>query len=137
MGKRFPTYGKICYTVVVNVVQNFYIWLTLKEITMTAITTAPAIVVGTLCTQYYPNDKYPYEVVEVISATKVMVRGMGHHSKGFDEPSDDVFSIPTNTPICITLRKDGAWHKEGAKIGRNDRVPFGMGRAVYYRDQSI
>jgi len=90
----------------------------------------------TLC---YPNDSYPYTIVEIKSARCVFIQE--DEAKRIDdrgpytENQEYNYSRNKDAPkVKITLRKNGNWYRVGESMRRS---PFVLGHRRYYRDPHI
>lgn len=80
------------------------------------------------------SDTYPYEIVEVVSAKKVMIRpmntvmaddwqpemvagGYSAHCTNSDSQRWVITPCHTAEPFAVTQRKDGKWYAEGGAKG--------------------
>lgn len=94
--------------------------------------------VGHKVTQQYPSDRYPYEVVQVLSPKCVLVRSMGHKvvsgSMHDGSAEIEVFSDPEGATMEVSLRKDGKWRTKGRGM---NAIPWGWNGARYYQAPEI
>lgn len=116
------------------------------------IATEKEITVGMGMGGHYPNDTYPYEVIEIKSDKKIVIRGMkatispdfkpefiaggfcAHCTNNHDQKWD-ITSNPDGEIKTLTKRKNGRWEQEGVKTGQGMR--FSFGKAVHFHDYNL
>ena len=109
---------------------------------------APAPAIGMGATQLYPQDRYPYVVVEVsatghaiwVKPLETVSTATGHEPDGscngfpvWDHTYTDdelkTLVVERAEPTKLTRRQDGCYRP----VGSSD-VTFGIGHARYYRN---
>jgi len=110
------------------------------------------ITVGMGMGGHYPNDTYAFEVVEIKSDKKIVIRemtakispdfkpemivgGFCAHCTNNHEQKWDITSNPDGRLMTLTKRKNGSWDVEGSKTGQGMR--FSFGKAVYFHDYNL
>jgi len=96
--------------------------------------------VGMGATKNHVNDSYPYTVIRILSARRIVVQAdkfKRTDSNGYYTEDQDYEFIPNpdGAEIELSYRKDGYWRPIGASTGS---YPFyTIGRRNAYRDPHI
>lgn len=90
--------------------------------------------VGMGCTKLYPSDRYPFEVIKIVSDKCIEIRAMSTRMPGAGFTLDinqdwELISNPNGEVIRIRLNSKGRW--------MNDGIPFAVGQAKMYRDPHL
>ena len=93
--------------------------------------------IGMGATMFYPSDRYPGTVVEIISDTEVVIQNDSHRA----DPSKDngmghqnwlLDRDPNGRKTTVTLRKNGKWVEKGLKADKYGPYWLLGQRSYYY-----
>ena len=93
------------------------------------------IKIGDGCTEYVGSDRYPYSVVEVVTARKVVIqKDFFEIIEGSIAEDRQIYEFkpnPHGQKFAISLRKDGFWRRVGT---RNQSYYYHVGKRSARRD---